>query len=81
MAKMRLRFRLWFVGVGLVLASVGGIAFIAVINTYRLYSATLLLGIGAGAATAVICGFGIAFLVIGIRGKARTRRPPQPATT
>ncbi len=56
------------------LASVGGIAIIAVVNTWRLYAlpATLTVVFGAMSGTIFVAGLG--FLIIGMKGKTRGHR-------
>ncbi len=82
MAKMKLRWRIYFGANGLLLATVGGIAFIAVINTWRLYSLSVPWTIVLGIVTMFVFLAGIAFLIIAIKGKTRKRRlskvPPLP---
>ncbi len=74
LVRMKLPWRIYFAANGLLLASVGGVAFIAVINTWRLYSLSAPLTIVLGFVTAIIFVAGIAFLIIAIRGKTRKRR-------
>ncbi|TMI71184.1 hypothetical protein E6H11_04430 [Candidatus Bathyarchaeota archaeon] len=66
--------RIFIGGAGLLLASVGGIALIAVINTWRLYSLPVAMTIAFGFVTAFIFVSGIVFVAIAIRGKVPSRR-------
>jgi len=86
LVKMKLSWRIWFGANGLLLASVGGVAFIAVINTWRLYSLSLPSTIVLGFVTMFIFLAGIALLIIAMRGKTSRRRlakvpPPQELPT
>ncbi len=74
MAKMQSFSRIFICGAGLLLASVGGIALIAVINTWRLYSLPVAMTIAFGFVTAFVFVSGIVFLAIAIRGKVPSRR-------
>jgi len=71
MAKMQSFSRIFIGGAGLLLASVGGIALIAVINTWRLYSLPVAMTIAFGFVTAFIFVSGIVFLAIAIRVKSQ----------
>ena len=72
MARMKRPWRIFFGSNGVLLAVVGAIAFVAVINTWRLYSLPLTSTLVLGSVTAVISLAGIWSLKIAIQGKTHS---------